>query len=111
MDPWYWQRLMVWIWTYVIDNTHGVDLDSWYSIGTPESHKYEKAECCPFAGFFMTVSEPKIIGEKKNIYIYILHCQPVLSKSNYSYTEQLTSIYGSRQVTEKCNCQTPPNFL
>ena len=27
-----------------IDNTHGID-NSWYSIGTPESHTYERAKC------------------------------------------------------------------
>ena len=30
-----------------------MDLDSWYIIGTSESHAYERAECCPYAGFFM----------------------------------------------------------
>ena len=40
------------VWTYHgIDNTHGIDLNSWYSIDTPESHMYERAECCPYAGF------------------------------------------------------------
>ena len=29
--------------------THGIDLDSWYSICTLESHAYERTECCPFA--------------------------------------------------------------
>ena len=37
---------------YGIDNTHGIDLNSWYSIGTSESHTYERAECYPYAGFF-----------------------------------------------------------
>ena len=32
--------------------THCIDLDSWYRIGTPESHTYERAECYPYAGFF-----------------------------------------------------------
>ena len=44
---------MVWKKTYGIDNTHGVDLNSWYSIGTPESNMYERAECCPYAGVFL----------------------------------------------------------
>ena len=35
------------VWTYGIDNTHGIDLNSWYSIGTPESHTCERAECYP----------------------------------------------------------------
>ena len=39
--------------THGIDNTHGIDLDSWYRIGTPESHTYERAECCMYAEFFM----------------------------------------------------------
>ena len=34
-----------------MDNTHNIDLDPWYSIGTPKSHTYERAECCPYAGF------------------------------------------------------------
>ena len=46
---------MVWTWTHGIDNTHGIDLDSWYRIGTPESHTYKRAECCPYAGFFFGV--------------------------------------------------------
>ena len=36
-----------------IDNTHGIDLDSWYRIGIPESHTHERAECYPYAGFFI----------------------------------------------------------
>ena len=52
MDSWYWQGLMVYAWTHSMDNTHGIDLDSWYSIGAPESHTYERAMCCPYAGFF-----------------------------------------------------------
>ena len=35
------------VWT----RNHCIDLDSWYSIGTTESHAYERAECCPYAGF------------------------------------------------------------
>ena len=38
-------------WTHGIDNTYGIHLDTLYSIGTPESHMYEMAECCPYAGF------------------------------------------------------------
>ena len=37
--------------THGVDNTHGIDLDSWYKTGTPESHMYKRAECCPYAGF------------------------------------------------------------
>ena len=59
MDSWYWKRLMVWTLTYGIDNTHGIDLKSWYSIGTPESHMYESAECCPYAGFFLYYLMPE----------------------------------------------------
>ena len=51
MDSWYLQGLMVQRWTHGIDNTHGIDLDSWYRIGNPESHMNERAECCPYAGF------------------------------------------------------------
>ena len=39
------------VWTWTLDNTHGIDLDSWYRIGSPESPTYEKAECCPYARF------------------------------------------------------------
>ena len=53
MDSWYRIRIMVQTWTHGIDNTHGIDLSSWYSIGTPESHTYERAECYPYAGFFL----------------------------------------------------------
>ena len=42
---------MVNTWTHGIDNTHGIDLDSWYRIGAPESDTYERDECCPYAGF------------------------------------------------------------
>ena len=42
--------------THDIDNTHGIDLDSWYRIGTTESHTYERAECYPYAGFFFFFS-------------------------------------------------------
>ena len=35
-----------------IDKSHVIVLDSWYSIGTPESHMYKWAECCPYLGFF-----------------------------------------------------------
>ena len=46
---------MVCIYTHGIDNTHGIDLDSWYRIGTTESHTYERAECYPYAGFFFNL--------------------------------------------------------
>ena len=52
MDSWYWQRLMICTKTYGVDNTDGIDLNSWYSIHTPESHTYERAKCCPYAGLF-----------------------------------------------------------
>ena len=42
---------MVKTWNHGIDNTNGIDLDSWYGIGTPESHMYERAECCPYTEF------------------------------------------------------------
>ena len=38
-------------WTLVIDNTHDIDADSGYSIGTPESHTYKRAKCCQYALF------------------------------------------------------------
>ena len=46
---------MVYTLTHGIDNTHGIDLDTWYSIGTTESHTYERAECCPYAEFFSSI--------------------------------------------------------
>ena len=52
MKSWYRHGLMVKIWTHGIDNTNGIDLDSWYNIGNPESHTYKRAECCPNADFF-----------------------------------------------------------
>ena len=42
---------MVKTWTHEFDNTHVIDIDSWYTIGSPESHMYERAECYPYAGF------------------------------------------------------------
>ena len=48
---------MVYTWTHGIDNTHGIDLDSWYRNGTPESLTYERAEYYPYAGFFMLESK------------------------------------------------------
>ena len=45
---------MICIRTYGIDNTHGIDLNWWYSIHTSESHTYKRAECCPYAGLFGT---------------------------------------------------------
>ena len=34
---------MVYTWTHGTDNTNGINLNSWYRIGTPESHTYK---CC-----------------------------------------------------------------
>ena len=39
--------------THGIDNTHNIDLDSWYRNGTPESHTYERAEGYLYADFFL----------------------------------------------------------
>ena len=36
----------------VLTTSMVLTLDSWYRIGTPESHTYERSECCPYAGFF-----------------------------------------------------------
>ena len=52
MDSWYGHGIMVQTWTQGIDNNNGFDLNSWYRIGTPESHTYKRAKCCPYAGFF-----------------------------------------------------------
>ena len=32
-----------------------IDLNSWYIIGTPESHTHKVAECFPYAGFFASM--------------------------------------------------------
>ena len=45
----------------VLTKNHGIDSDLWYSIGTPESHTYKRAECCPFAGFLVEVSTDVLI--------------------------------------------------
>ena len=58
MDSQYWQRLMVWIQTHGVDNTHGIDLNSWYSIGTTKSHTYKRAQCCPYEEFFLKFKTP-----------------------------------------------------
>ena len=72
---------MVYTWTHGIDSTHGIDLDTWYSIGTPESHTYERAQCCPYAEFFfrklpyqlkyttMAGHTDEIIGDKNHSYL------------------------------------------
>ena len=55
MCSWYWERLMIRTQTYDTDKTPCIDLSSWYSISTPESHK--RAECCPYARLFGTKTE------------------------------------------------------
>ena len=45
---------------------HGIDLDSWYRIGTAEWHTYKRAECYPFAGFLnIMIKLHKVHMEKK----------------------------------------------
>ena len=46
--------------------THGIDKDSWYRIGTPESHAYERAECHPYAGFFYASKQRLVAGMKQS---------------------------------------------
>ena len=58
---------------------HGIDSDSWFrqqqwywlrlfvSIGTPDSHTYKKAECCPYAGFFYWTKWPQADFQKEQI--------------------------------------------
>ena len=53
MDSWYRHVIIVMTWTQGIVNTNGIDFNSWYRIGTPESHIYERAKCCPYAGLFL----------------------------------------------------------
>ena len=90
------QRLMVWTETYGIDNTHGIDLNSRYSIGTSESHTYKRAECYPYAGYFpyglnLTFTKP--------IWLWSVF-QICLSKSTTSVQPA-----GSKQcVTNICIC-------
>ena len=55
---------------YGIFNTHGIDLNSWYSIGTPESHTYEGAECYPYAGFFLCRSKTHIF----EFFFFVFYC-------------------------------------
>ena len=45
----------------VLHKTHVIDLNSWYSIGTPESYPDERAECCPCAGFLKYVYFPQSV--------------------------------------------------
>ena len=52
MDSWYRHGIMVQKWTQGIENTLGIKFDSWYRIGTPESHTYERAECCRMGNLF-----------------------------------------------------------
>ena len=52
MDSWYRHRLMVQTQTQGIENIHGIVSDSWYSIGTPESHTYKKGQVVPVCGIF-----------------------------------------------------------
>ena len=53
MKSWYRHGLMVQTWTHGIEYTHGIDSDSWYSVGTPESHTYKRAKGFPYAEFFV----------------------------------------------------------
>ena len=48
--------------THGVDNTHGIDLNSWYSIGTSELHTYERAKCYPYAGFFFVKVQFGVCG-------------------------------------------------
>ena len=34
----------------------------WYSIGTPESHMYKRAYCCPYAGFKENIKNHPCVG-------------------------------------------------
>ena len=49
--------LLVYTWTHGIDIIHGIESDSWYSIGTNGSHTNERIKCCLYAGFFGTISK------------------------------------------------------
>ena len=51
MHSWYRHGLMAQTWTHGNDKTHGIDSDSWYNIGPPESDTYKRAECCLQAEF------------------------------------------------------------
>ena len=81
MDSWYWQRLMVWTWTYGIDNTHGIELNLWYSIDTPESHTYK---CCLYAGFFFS---------NLDYYFFLLNCVKMLLWSGFTRMDKSIEIF------------------
>ena len=53
--------------THGIDNTHGIDLDSWYRIGTPESHTYMRAECYPYVGFLKHRPSGLVLSISQNV--------------------------------------------
>ena len=48
-----------------------MDLDSWYRIGTPESHTYGRAECCPYAGFFLDILRSYLLRLRVPIVKYL----------------------------------------
>ena len=53
MKSWYRHGPKICTWTDGIEYTHGIDSDSWYSIGTPESHTYKRAKGFPYTEFFV----------------------------------------------------------
>ena len=77
MDSWYKHGLMVSIWTHGRYETHIIDSDSWYIIGTPESHTYKRAKCCPYAGFFVVAL---------NIWFFCPGWHKVMSRTVFSLT-------------------------
>ena len=101
---------MVYKWTHGIDKTHGIDMDSLmvlrtpiimtlriYSIGTPESHTYERSECCLYAGFLTTgLLNPRMVeckvfeGE---------HCKCGFVESKVAESKFVQSILHSRQAS------------
>ena len=67
MDSWYKHGLMVLTQTYGIDNTHGSGLDSWYRFVPPESHTYERAECCLHAVFLAARSSSRTTVVRQSV--------------------------------------------
>ena len=87
MDSLYQQRLMICTQTYGIDNTHGIDLNSCYGIGIPDSHTYERVECCTNVGIFWNKNSFCLVETESYVAIclYLIGSIPILG-ALVSYT-------------------------
>ena len=74
---------MLYTWTHGIDNTNGIDLDSWYRIGTPESHTYERAECYPYAGFFLKPSLRRPFRQNKKVLEKVFYTETTVGEGQF----------------------------